>query len=78
MIAPKLYAWKGTKWIRKIEFLPENQRGFWELHAELGRAVVQQWVLHSVTEGFGPWAPGLAEAQSQKPGAYLGSNLYTT
>ena len=31
MITPKLYAWKGTKWIRKIEFLPENQRGFWEL-----------------------------------------------
>ena len=31
MITPKLYAWKGTKWIRKIEFLPENRRGFWEL-----------------------------------------------
>jgi DMSO/TMAO reductase YedYZ molybdopterin-dependent catalytic subunit len=31
MITPKLYAWKGTKWIRRIEFLPRNQRGFWEL-----------------------------------------------
>jgi DMSO/TMAO reductase YedYZ molybdopterin-dependent catalytic subunit len=31
MITPKLYAWKGTKWIRKIEFLARNQRGFWEL-----------------------------------------------
>jgi DMSO/TMAO reductase YedYZ molybdopterin-dependent catalytic subunit len=31
MITPKLYAWKGTKWIRKIEFLPENRRGFWEV-----------------------------------------------
>lgn len=30
MITPKLYAWKGTKWIRKIEFLSRNQRGFWE------------------------------------------------
>ena len=30
MITPKLYAWKGTKWIRKIEFLAGNQRGFWE------------------------------------------------
>jgi DMSO/TMAO reductase YedYZ molybdopterin-dependent catalytic subunit len=30
MITPKLYAWKGTKWIRKIEFLPANKRGFWE------------------------------------------------
>jgi len=31
MITPKLYAWKGTKWIRKIEFLAGDQRGFWEL-----------------------------------------------
>jgi DMSO/TMAO reductase YedYZ molybdopterin-dependent catalytic subunit len=31
MITPKLYAWKGAKWIRKIEFLPEDQKGFWEV-----------------------------------------------
>jgi len=31
MITPKLYAWKGAKWIRKIEFLPQDQRGFWEI-----------------------------------------------
>jgi len=31
MITPKLYAWKGTKWIRKIEFLAEDRRGFWEI-----------------------------------------------
>jgi DMSO/TMAO reductase YedYZ molybdopterin-dependent catalytic subunit len=31
MITPKLYAWKGTKWIRKIEFLAIDQRGFWEV-----------------------------------------------
>ena len=30
MITPRLYAWKGTKWIRKIEFLDRNQPGFWE------------------------------------------------
>ena len=30
MITPKLYAWKGTKWIRKIEFLAGNKPGFWE------------------------------------------------
>lgn len=30
MITPKLYAWKGTKWIRRIEFLADNRRGFWE------------------------------------------------
>ncbi len=30
MITPKLYAWKGSKWIRKIEFLDRNRRVFWE------------------------------------------------
>jgi len=31
MITPKLYAWKGAKWIRKIEFLERDQKGFWEV-----------------------------------------------
>jgi DMSO/TMAO reductase YedYZ molybdopterin-dependent catalytic subunit len=31
VITPKLYAWKGTKWVRRIDFLPSDQRGFWEL-----------------------------------------------
>jgi DMSO/TMAO reductase YedYZ molybdopterin-dependent catalytic subunit len=33
MITPKLYAWKGTKWIRKIEFLASDRKGFWEIRA---------------------------------------------
>jgi DMSO/TMAO reductase YedYZ molybdopterin-dependent catalytic subunit len=31
MITPKLYAWKGTKWIRRIEFRTEDHTGFWEI-----------------------------------------------
>jgi DMSO/TMAO reductase YedYZ molybdopterin-dependent catalytic subunit len=31
VITPKLYAWKGTKWVRRIEFLARDQRGYWEL-----------------------------------------------
>jgi DMSO/TMAO reductase YedYZ molybdopterin-dependent catalytic subunit len=31
MITPKLYAWKGAKWIRKIEFLSRDKKGFWEI-----------------------------------------------
>ena len=31
MVTPKLYAWKGAKWIRKIEFLGEDRKGFWEV-----------------------------------------------
>jgi DMSO/TMAO reductase YedYZ molybdopterin-dependent catalytic subunit len=31
VITPKLYAWKGTKWVRRVEFLARDQRGFWEV-----------------------------------------------
>jgi DMSO/TMAO reductase YedYZ molybdopterin-dependent catalytic subunit len=30
MITPQLYAWKGSKWIKRIEFLTHNKLGFWE------------------------------------------------
>lgn len=31
LIVPKLYAWKSAKWVRGVEFLSENKRGFWEV-----------------------------------------------
>lgn len=31
MIVPKLYAWKGAKWLREIIFLDRHLLGFWEL-----------------------------------------------
>lgn len=31
MITPRLYAWKGTKWIRRIELVAEDRPGFWEV-----------------------------------------------
>lgn len=30
MITPKLYAWKGAKWIKSIEIRREDKLGFWE------------------------------------------------
>ncbi len=30
MITPQLYAWKGAKWINKIEFMTSDKAGFWE------------------------------------------------
>jgi DMSO/TMAO reductase YedYZ molybdopterin-dependent catalytic subunit len=30
MITPRLYAWKGAKWIRRITLVPDNRPGFWE------------------------------------------------
>ncbi len=31
MITPQLYAWKGSKWINRIEFLNQDRAGFWEV-----------------------------------------------
>jgi DMSO/TMAO reductase YedYZ molybdopterin-dependent catalytic subunit len=30
MITPQLYAWKGAKWISRLEFLRQDRPGFWE------------------------------------------------
>jgi DMSO/TMAO reductase YedYZ molybdopterin-dependent catalytic subunit len=31
LVVPKLYGWKSAKWVRAIEFLPHDRRGFWEV-----------------------------------------------
>jgi len=31
MITPQLYAWKGAKWINRIELLTRDRKGFWEV-----------------------------------------------
>jgi DMSO/TMAO reductase YedYZ molybdopterin-dependent catalytic subunit len=30
VILPQLYAWKGAKWVRRIEFRATNDPGYWE------------------------------------------------
>ena len=30
LVVPKLYAWKSAKWIRGLNFLDHDQRGYWE------------------------------------------------
>ena len=30
MITPQLYAWKGAKWIKRLELMTEDKLGFWE------------------------------------------------
>ena len=30
LIVPQLYAWKSVKWVRGLEFLSQDQAGFWE------------------------------------------------
>jgi DMSO/TMAO reductase YedYZ molybdopterin-dependent catalytic subunit len=30
LLVPHLYFWKSAKWIRRLQFIPEDQPGFWE------------------------------------------------
>jgi DMSO/TMAO reductase YedYZ molybdopterin-dependent catalytic subunit len=31
LVVPKLYGWKSAKWVRSLEFLARDRRGFWEV-----------------------------------------------
>jgi DMSO/TMAO reductase YedYZ molybdopterin-dependent catalytic subunit len=31
VVVPKLYFWKSAKWVKRIEFVPEDRKGFWEV-----------------------------------------------
>jgi DMSO/TMAO reductase YedYZ molybdopterin-dependent catalytic subunit len=31
MVVPELWAWKGAKWITRLEFLTHDRRGYWEI-----------------------------------------------
>ena len=31
MVVPELWAWKGAKWINRLEFLTRDVRGYWEI-----------------------------------------------
>jgi DMSO/TMAO reductase YedYZ molybdopterin-dependent catalytic subunit len=30
LVIPRLYAWKSAKWVRGVEFLAQDQAGYWE------------------------------------------------
>jgi DMSO/TMAO reductase YedYZ molybdopterin-dependent catalytic subunit len=32
MLVPKLYFWKSAKWLSGLQFIAENQAGFWEMY----------------------------------------------
>jgi DMSO/TMAO reductase YedYZ molybdopterin-dependent catalytic subunit len=31
VVVPQLWAWKGAKWLSRIELLPHDRRGYWEI-----------------------------------------------
>jgi DMSO/TMAO reductase YedYZ molybdopterin-dependent catalytic subunit len=38
LVVPHLYAWKGPKWVRGVEYLTADRRGFWEQRGYHNRA----------------------------------------
>jgi DMSO/TMAO reductase YedYZ molybdopterin-dependent catalytic subunit len=38
LVCPSLYAWKSAKWVRSVEYLVEDRRGFWEERGYHNRA----------------------------------------
>jgi len=31
VILPKLYLWKSAKWVKRIEFVATDRKGYWEV-----------------------------------------------
>jgi DMSO/TMAO reductase YedYZ molybdopterin-dependent catalytic subunit len=31
IVVPQLWAWKGAKWVNRLELLPHDRRGYWEI-----------------------------------------------
>ncbi len=56
LVVPHLYAWKGPKWVRGVEYLEQDRRGFWEERGYHNRADPWQEQRYSYQErpGDGP------------------------
>jgi DMSO/TMAO reductase YedYZ molybdopterin-dependent catalytic subunit len=38
LVIPRLYAWKSVKWVRRLEILTADKRGYWEVRGYHNRA----------------------------------------
>ena len=56
LVVPHLYGWKGPKWVRAIDYLTEDRRGFWEERGYHNRGGVwaEQRFSHQEASGEGP------------------------
>lgn len=56
LVVPHLYAWKGPKWVRAVEYMSQDRRGFWEERGYHNRADPWQEQRYSYQEepGDGP------------------------
>jgi DMSO/TMAO reductase YedYZ molybdopterin-dependent catalytic subunit len=56
VVGPQLYAWKGPKWVRGVEYLTADRRGFWEERGYHNRADpwLEQRYSYQESPGDGP------------------------
>ena len=56
LVVPHLYAWKSVKWIRALEYLTKDRRGFWEERGYHNTADPwrEERYSYQETEGEGP------------------------
>jgi DMSO/TMAO reductase YedYZ molybdopterin-dependent catalytic subunit len=56
LVVPHLYAWKGPKWVRGVEYMTADRRGFWEERGyhNLGDPWTEQRYSYQERPGDGP------------------------
>jgi DMSO/TMAO reductase YedYZ molybdopterin-dependent catalytic subunit len=56
LVVPHRYAWKGPKWVRGLEYLTADRRGFWEEHGyhNVGDPWLEQRYSYQERPGDGP------------------------
>lgn len=56
LVVPRLYAWKGPKWVRGVEYLTADRRGFWEERGyhNVGEVWSEQRYSYQELPGEGP------------------------
>jgi hypothetical protein len=59
LVVPHLYGYKSPKWLRAIEYLTEDRRGFWEEHGyhNIADPWKEQRYSYQEQEGDGPTPP---------------------
>lgn len=57
LVVPHLYGYKSAKWLRAIEYLTEDRRGFWEQrgHHALGDPWREQRYAHQESDARASW-----------------------
>ncbi len=57
LVVPALYAWKSVKWVRAVEYLTRDRRGFWEERGYHNAADPWREQRYSYQEGPGDGPP---------------------